>query len=98
MAVYTVQREGDTKTTPYGPKAERHLMHEDLVGTYVTLERGSRPRLLILDVYEASDGIRCFGRIMTGSARGTTAFFPLDELGPCDYVAPLPHDRWESNA
>lgn len=96
MAVYTVQREAEGKTSPYGPKAERHLMHEDLVGTFVTLERGARPRLHVLDVYGTPDGIRCFARIQTGPARGTTAFFPLDELGPCDYVAPLPHDRWQS--
>lgn len=78
MPVYTVQQQRGTNTV--GPKAESHPMREDLVGETMVLERGSRPRVRILDVHQASDGLRCFARLTTGPGQGSTAFFPFDEL------------------
>lgn len=78
MPTYTVQQQVGL-TTPYGP-AEGHPMREDLVGEVMVLERGTRPQVHILDVYDTKDGLRCFGRLITGVAMGSTGFFPFDEL------------------
>lgn len=93
---YVVEQEGKTKgkgwPARYGPAPGPHPMAEDLVGHYVTLERGPRPTLAVLGV-SGGDDVVCFCRIITGPAVKSTGWFPISDLGPSDYTPTLPHDR-----
>lgn len=91
---FLVENALSARTNDFGPRASLHDMHEDLVGTLVTLERGSRPIMLVLDVADSMDGIRCFARVMGGPTKGTTFAPLLADLGPFVPLNELlPHDR-----
>lgn len=88
MPVYTMEQGGGSdpkKVNPFGPAEMPHEMREDLAGLHMVLERSGRPVVIILDVHDGRDGLRCFARFITGPARNSTAFLPFDELEPTDY-------------